>query len=212
MSCKMLAARYRLSYLAFALGFIFPCAQRCVSSRDIFLRAAALILRTGLDAWDCFAFAHRARWAAAILARVAAENVRRLRIALGGLPALLRPVEFRPPIAAIARSMRSRSARSSARMLLMSMIAPRAGIVTVPQESGNASVPVTRRKPDSQRSISNAMPQPRPNGAKAAKTLRFLARPGRNLRLSLDWGKSARRGRLQKLSLRGLKPNSCFRR
>jgi hypothetical protein len=29
----------------FALGFIFPCAQRCFNSRDSFLRAAALIRR-----------------------------------------------------------------------------------------------------------------------------------------------------------------------
>jgi len=36
------AAHHGLSYLAFALGFIFPCAQRCFSSRDSFLRAAAL--------------------------------------------------------------------------------------------------------------------------------------------------------------------------
>jgi hypothetical protein len=57
--CKASAAHYGLPYLAFALGFIFPCAQRCFSSRDIFLRAAALIRRTGLA---CFAFAHRARW------------------------------------------------------------------------------------------------------------------------------------------------------
>ena len=32
-----------LSYAAFALGFILPCAQRCFSRRDSFLRAAALI-------------------------------------------------------------------------------------------------------------------------------------------------------------------------
>jgi len=37
-----------LSYLAFALGFIFPCAQRCFISRDIFLRAAALSRRRRL--------------------------------------------------------------------------------------------------------------------------------------------------------------------
>ena len=59
-------------YAFFALGFIFPCAQRCFSSRDSFFRTAALNLRTGLDAWNCFAFAHCARWAAAILARPAA--------------------------------------------------------------------------------------------------------------------------------------------
>jgi len=101
---------------AFALGFIFPCAQRCFSSRDIFLRAAALILRTGLDARACFAFAHRARWAAAIRARPAAlmlPRLRAFRAALGGRPTLRRPVEFRPSIALIARSMRSRSAFSS---------------------------------------------------------------------------------------------------
>jgi len=32
----------------------------------------AIILRTGSDSWACFAFAHRARWAAAIRARQAA--------------------------------------------------------------------------------------------------------------------------------------------
>jgi hypothetical protein len=109
-------ARDGLSYAAF-FRFIFPCAQRCFSSRDSFLRAAALILRTGLDARDCFAFAHRARWAAAILARPAALMRSRLRgmaAALGGRPALPRPVEFKPSIAAIARSMRPRSVLSSA--------------------------------------------------------------------------------------------------
>jgi hypothetical protein len=85
------------SYLAFALGFIFPCAQRCFISRDIFLRAAALILRTGLDARDCFVFAHRARWAAAILARPAALMRPRLWgfcITFGGRPTLRGSVEF----------------------------------------------------------------------------------------------------------------------
>ena len=110
--------------LAFALRFIFPCAQRCFSSRDSFLRAAALILGTGLDAWTCFAFAHRLRWAAAIVARVAAENVRRLRVACGGRPALGCPVEFRPSIAAIARSMRLRSAFSSSRIPVKFMMSP----------------------------------------------------------------------------------------
>ena len=43
---KSLAARQgsvapNFSYLAFALRFIFPCAQRCFSNRDSFLRAAA---------------------------------------------------------------------------------------------------------------------------------------------------------------------------
>jgi hypothetical protein len=33
----------------FTPGFIFPCAQRCFISRDIFLRAAALILRIEVD-------------------------------------------------------------------------------------------------------------------------------------------------------------------
>ena len=36
---KAPVANHRLSYL----GFIFPCAQRCFISRDIFLRAAALV-------------------------------------------------------------------------------------------------------------------------------------------------------------------------
>jgi hypothetical protein len=35
---------------AFALGFILLCAQRCLSSSDSFLRAAALIRRRRLDA------------------------------------------------------------------------------------------------------------------------------------------------------------------
>jgi len=83
--------------------FIFPCAQRCFSSRDSFLRAAALMRR-------------RPRLLGAATA--------------AGLPPLRRPVEFRPSIAAIARSSRSRSARSSARILLVSMMAPRAGILT----------------------------------------------------------------------------------
>jgi len=73
-----------------AFGFIFPCAHRCFSSRDSFLRAAALM---------------RPR-----LLRVAAV--------VGGRPALLRPVESRPSMAAIARLIRSRSARISARILL----------------------------------------------------------------------------------------------
>jgi len=38
------------SYLAFAPGFILPCAQRCFSSRDSFLRAARLIRRAGFNA------------------------------------------------------------------------------------------------------------------------------------------------------------------
>ncbi len=117
-------AHHGLSYLAFALRVIFPSAQRCFSSRDIFLRAAALILRTGLDAWDCFTFAHRTRRAAAILALAAALNRPRLRgfsAALGGRPTLRCPVELMASIAVIARSMRSRSALSSARILLVSM-------------------------------------------------------------------------------------------
>ena len=32
---KAPVAHHGLPYLAFALGFIFPCAQRCFSSRDI---------------------------------------------------------------------------------------------------------------------------------------------------------------------------------
>jgi len=39
-----LGSSCRLSYLAFTLGLIFPCAQRCFNSRDSFLRAAALML------------------------------------------------------------------------------------------------------------------------------------------------------------------------
>ena len=104
-------------YRARALGFIFPCAQRCFSSRDSFLLAAALILRTGLDGCECFAFAHLARWAAAILARVAAENLRRLRIALGGRPAFLRPVEFRPSM--VTRQERLTRATITASVLFM---------------------------------------------------------------------------------------------
>jgi hypothetical protein len=87
-----------LSYLGFVFGFIFPCAQRCFINRDSFLRAAALMR----------------------------PRVRGMAAALGGRRALLRPVELRPSIAAIARSMRSRSARSSARMLAMSMMLPSA--------------------------------------------------------------------------------------
>jgi len=43
-----LRLHYGLSYLALALGFIFPCAQRCFINRDIFLRAAALMRRRRL--------------------------------------------------------------------------------------------------------------------------------------------------------------------
>jgi hypothetical protein len=130
---KAPVAHYRLSYADFAFGFIFPCAQRCFSSRDIFLRAAALILRTGLDAWACFTFAHRACWAAATLARPAALMRPRLRgiaAALEGRPNLWPPVELTAPSAEMAWSIRSRSARSSARILLMSMMAPRTDILT----------------------------------------------------------------------------------
>ena len=103
-------------FCAFACALTF--AHRARWAAAIRLRAAWLIRRGRLVAVG-LAFAHRARWEAAILARVAAENVRRLRVGCGVPPTLLRPVEFRPSIAAIARSMRSRSARSSARMLLM---------------------------------------------------------------------------------------------
>jgi len=49
---RALVARHGLSYLAFALGFIFPCAQRCLSSRESFLRVAALNLRRRLGLAD----------------------------------------------------------------------------------------------------------------------------------------------------------------
>jgi hypothetical protein len=75
------------------LDALFPCAQRCFSRRDSFLRAAALM---------------RLR-------------LRGFRAPVGGRPTRRRPVEFRPSIAAIARSMRSRSALSSARILLVSI-------------------------------------------------------------------------------------------
>ncbi len=84
--------RHGLSYLAFA-RFIYPCAQRCFSSRDSFLRAAALMR----------------------------PRLRGFRAAFGGRPALLRPVESRPSIAAIARSMRSRSVLSSAKIRFISI-------------------------------------------------------------------------------------------
>ena len=61
---------------------------------------------------------------AAILARVAAENVRRFRIALGGRPTLRGSVEFRPSIAVIARSRWSRSNLNSVTSLLVFMMAP----------------------------------------------------------------------------------------
>jgi len=57
----------------------------------ILFRAALLIRRAGLGARACFAFAHRARWAAAILARPAALMRPRLpgmAATLGGRPAL----------------------------------------------------------------------------------------------------------------------------
>jgi hypothetical protein len=41
--CKAPAAQHGLSYLAFALGFVFPSAQRCFNSRDNFFRAATLM-------------------------------------------------------------------------------------------------------------------------------------------------------------------------
>jgi len=59
---------------AFALGFILPCAQRCFISRDIFLRAAALIR----------------------------PRLRTFRAALGGRPTLRRPVELTASSAEIA--------------------------------------------------------------------------------------------------------------
>ena len=105
-------AHARLRFPARCWALTFAHRARCAAA--ILFRAAWLILRAGLAAWAGFAFAHRARWAAAILARVAAENVRRFRMALGGRPSLRRPVEFRPSIAAIARSIWSRSAVSSA--------------------------------------------------------------------------------------------------
>jgi len=93
--------------LAFDLGFILPCAQRCFVSRDIFLRAAAL-MRPGLGAF---------------------------RAAFGGRPTLRCPVELTASIAEMASSIRSRSARSSARMLLVSMMPPGTGILTVDVET-----------------------------------------------------------------------------
>jgi hypothetical protein len=91
----------------------FAHRARCAAA--ILFRATALIRRrAGFAARGGFVFAHLARWAAAILARVAAENLRRLRLGCGGRPAFPRPVESRPSIAAIARSIWSRSAVSSA--------------------------------------------------------------------------------------------------
>ena len=119
----LLAVARDASHAAF-FRFIFPCAQRCFSSRDSFLRAAALILRTGLDARDCFAFAHRVRWAAAILARPAVLMRSRLRgmaATLGGRPTLRSPVESTAKSAEIAWSMRSRSVLSSASILVVSI-------------------------------------------------------------------------------------------
>jgi len=49
---QALVAHHGLSYLAFAVGFIFPCAQRCLSSRESFLRVAALNLRRRLGLAD----------------------------------------------------------------------------------------------------------------------------------------------------------------
>ena len=82
------------TYAAFFFGFIFPAAQRCFSSRDSFLRAAALI-RPGL------------LWVAAA--------------GRGERTALRWPVELMDSSAEIARSMRSRSVLSSANILLVSI-------------------------------------------------------------------------------------------
>src|SRR5271169_487639 len=82
--------------------FIFPCAQRCFSSRDSFLRAAALM----------------------------PPRLRGFRAVPGGRPTLGPPGELTASMAEIAWSIRSRSARSSARILLVSMIAPRTSILT----------------------------------------------------------------------------------
>jgi hypothetical protein len=93
---KAPVAHHGLPYFAFALGFIFPCAQRRFISRDSFLFPAALMRP-------------RLLWVAS---------------ALGERPTIRRPVELTASSAEIARSMRSRSARSSASMLLVSKIAP----------------------------------------------------------------------------------------
>lgn len=83
---------------------IFPCAQRCLSSRDSFLRAAAL---------------KRPRLPPAVL---------------GGRPGPRLPVvELTASSAEIAASSFSRSACSSLRILLVSIIAPRSAILTGPQ-------------------------------------------------------------------------------
>ena len=113
-----------------ACRWAFTFAHRALCAAAILFRAARLILRNGLDALACLAVAHRARWATAILARVVAENVRRFRATLGGRPTLGRPVELTASSAEIAWSMRPRSPRSSARILLVSMMAPRARILT----------------------------------------------------------------------------------
>lgn len=82
-------------------GFIFPCAQRCFSSRDSFLRAAAL------------------------------RRPRRLpATAVLGRPGPRLTVELTASSAEIAASSLSRSACSSARIFLVSMMAPRAAILT----------------------------------------------------------------------------------
>ena len=60
--------------VALALGFILPCAQRCFISRDIFLRAAALM----------------------------PPLLRAFRVAFGWRPTLGRPVELTASIAEIA--------------------------------------------------------------------------------------------------------------
>ena len=67
--------------LALAFFPIFPCAQRCFSSRDSFLRAAALMR----------------------------PRLRGLSAALGRRPTLRRPVELAGSIARIASSSRCNS-------------------------------------------------------------------------------------------------------
>jgi len=91
--------------------FILPCAQRCFSSRDNFLRAAALMR----------------------------PRRRAFRAVPGGRP-LRRPDELTASIAEIACSRRSRSARSSARILLVSIMAPRTGILTAQIGTGKGFI------------------------------------------------------------------------
>src|SRR5271169_1335835 len=95
-------------------------AQRARCAAAIFFRAARLILRTGFDALACFIFpcARRCVIRRDILLRAAALMRPRLRgiaAALGGRPTLGCPVELTALSAEIARSMRLRSALSSAR-------------------------------------------------------------------------------------------------